>query len=140
DGFKAEAGRYHLYVSLACPWANRVMIMRAVKGLESQISVSVVNPYMGEHGWTFEPGPGVVPDIGQARYLYGVYLRAQSSYSGRVTVPVLWDTHRNTIVNNESAEILRMLNSAFDGLGAREGNYAPDDLLQEIDVINAEVY
>lgn len=140
-GFKAEAGRYHLYVSLACPWANRTLILRALKGLEQMISISVVNPYMGKNGWTFEPGPGVVADpVGQADYLYEVYLRAQPAYSGRVTVPVLWDRERNTIVNNESSEIIRMLNSAFDGVGAREGDYTPADLITQIDAINAEIY
>lgn len=140
-GFRAEPGRYHLYVSLACPWANRTLILRALKGLEQMISVSVVNPYMGEHGWTFDPAPGVVADpVGQAKYLYEVYLRAQPDYSGRVTVPVLWDLQRNTIVNNESSEIIRMLNSAFDGICSREGDYAPAELLPEIDAINAQVY
>lgn len=140
-GFKAEAGRYHLYVSLACPWANRVLIFRALKGLEEMISVSVVNPYMAEHGWTFEPAPGVVGDpVGNAQYLYEVYLRAQTGYSGRVTVPAVWDLQRNTIVNNESAEIIRMLNSAFDGIGATQGDYAPAELLPEIDAINAAIY
>ena len=140
-GFKAEAGRYHLYVSLACPWANRVLIMRALKGLEDMISLSVVNPYMAENGWTFEPGPGVLADpVGQAQYMYQVYLRAEPGYSGRVTVPVLWDLQRNTIVNNESAEIIRMLNSAFDGIGAREGDYSPAELLPQIDAMNEEVY
>jgi putative glutathione S-transferase len=140
-GFKAEPGRYHVYVSLACPWANRVLILRALKGLEDMISVSVVHPYMGEHGWTFEPAPGVVGDpVQQADYLYQVYLRAQPGYSGRVTVPMLWDLERNTIVNNESADIIRMLNSAFDDLGAKEGDYAPADLLPQIDAINARVY
>jgi len=140
-GFKAEAGRYHVYVSLACPWANRVLIMRALKGLEDMISVSVVNPYMGENGWTFEPAPGVVADpVQQADYLYEVYLRAQPGYSGRVTVPVLWDLERNTIVNNESADIMRMLNSAFDGIGAKKGDYAPADLLPQIDALNDKVY
>lgn len=141
SGFKAEAGRYHLYVSLACPWANRTLIMRAVKGLEDMISVSVVNPYMGEHGWTFKPGPGVIADpVGQAQYMYEVYLQAQPEYSGRVTVPVLWDLQRNTIVSNESSEIIRMLNSAFDGIGARQGDYAPTALLPQIDAINEEIY
>lgn len=140
-GFKAEADRYHLYVSLACPWANRTLILRTLKGLQDMISVSVVNPYMGEHGWTFDPAPGVVADpIGAAQYLYQVYLRAQPDYSGRVTVPVLWDKHRNTIVSNESSEIIRMLNSAFDDIGARPGDYAPAHLLPEIDAINAQVY
>lgn len=141
EGFRAEAGRYHLYVSLACPWANRVLIMRALKGLERLISVSIVNPYMGNQGWTFEPGPGVVPDlVGQVDCLYEVYLRAQPGYSGRVTVPVLWDLARDTIVSNESSEIIRMLNSAFDGLSAKQGDYAPLELLPQIDAVNAEVY
>ncbi|WP_368644418.1 glutathione S-transferase family protein [Castellaniella ginsengisoli] len=140
-GFRAEAGRYHLYVSLACPWAHRVLILRALKGLEHMIGVSVVNPYMGEHGWTFDPGPGVVADpVGQAQYLYQVYLRAQPGYSGRVTVPVLWDLHRGMIVNNESSEIIRMLNSAFDGIGARDGDYAPAGLLAQIDALNVQIY
>lgn len=140
-GFKAEAGRYHLYVSLACPWANRVLILRALKGLQDMISVSVVNPYMGEHGWTFDPAPGVIADpVGAAQYLYQVYLRAQPDYSGRVTVPVLWDLQRNTIVSNESAEIIRMLNSAFNGVGAQKGDYTPAELLPRIDTINAEIY
>ncbi|SFN46085.1 putative glutathione S-transferase [Nitrosospira briensis] len=140
-GFPAAAGRYHLYVSLACPWAHRSLIFRAVKGLESRIGVSVVNPYMGDHGWTFEEAPGVVADpIGAARYLYEVYLRAAPDYSGRVTVPVLWDLQRNTIVNNESSEIIRMLNSAFDGIGASAGDYAPFALLPQIEESNARIY
>lgn len=140
-GFKAEAGRYHLYVSLACPWAHRVLIMRALKGLEDLISVSVVNPYMGEHGWTFQAGSGVIADpVQQSRYLYQLYTKAQHDYSGRVTVPMLWDLKQNTIVNNESSELLRMLNSAFDGLGAKEGDYTPAHLLDDIDAINAVVY
>lgn len=141
QGFKAEAGRYHLYVSLACPWANRTLILRALKGLEDVISVSVVNPYMAENGWTFEPGPGVIADpVARARYMYEVYLRAKPEYSGRVTVPVLWDLERDTIVNNESAEIMRMLNSAFDRFATKDGDYSPADLLPEIDAINAYTY
>lgn len=141
DGFKAEPGRYHLYVSLACPWANRTLILRALKGLEEVISVSVVNPYMGEKGWTFEPGPGVIADlVGKVQYMYEVYLRAQPDYSGRVTVPALWDLERNTIVNNESAEIIRMLNSAFDDIATKDGDYSPADLLPDIDAINAYTY
>lgn len=139
-GFKAEAGRYRLYVSLACPWAHRTLIFRALKGLESMIPVYVVNPYMAENGWTFAPGDGVVPDPEGARFMYEVYLRAQPEYSGRVTVPVLWDTERGTIVNNESAEIIRILNSAFDGVGAKPGDYAPGDLLGEIDALNQHIY
>ena len=140
-GYRAEAGRYHLYVSLACPWAHRTLIFRALKGLERMIDVSVVNPYMGEHGWTFEEAPGVIADpIHRARYLYEIYCRTKPDYSGRVTVPVLWDRQRGTIVSNESAEIVRMFNSAFDGIGALQGDYAPADLLRQIDEINAQVY
>jgi putative glutathione S-transferase len=140
-GFAAEPGRYHLYVSLACPWAHRTLIFRALKGLKDAVSVSVVNPHMAENGWTFEPAPGVVPDpVLQARYLYEIYLRAQPGYSGRVTVPVLWDLRQSTIVSNESSEIIRMFNSAFDGVGAHAGDYAPQDLLPRIDTINAHIY
>lgn len=140
-GFRAEAGRYHLYVSMACPWASRVLILRALKGLEALISVSVVNPYMGKDGWTFAPAPGVIADpVGGAEFLYQVYLRADPGYSGRVTVPVLWDRQQDTIVSNESSEIIRMFNAAFDGIGATPGDYAPAALLPEIDRINAEIY
>lgn len=140
-GFIAEAGRYHLYVSSACPWAHRTLIFRALKGLEGLIGVSVVNPYMGDHGWTFEQAPGVVADpVLQAQYLYEVYLRAAPNYTGRVTVPVLWDLRRDTIVSNESGEIIRMLNQAFDGIGATEGDYAPAALLSQIDEINTRIY
>jgi putative glutathione S-transferase len=140
-GFRAETGRYHLYVSLACPWAHRTLIFRALKGLEDLISLSVTNWLMLENGWTFEDGPGVVPDpIHGARYLYEVYRAASPDYSGRVTVPVLWDKKTGTIVNNESSEIIRMFNSAFDGLGARAGDYRPDDLRSEIDDLNARIY
>jgi putative glutathione S-transferase len=140
-GFKAEPGRYHLYVSLACPWAHRVLIMRALKGLDEAISISVVNWFMGENGWNFAPGPGVVADgIHHAEYLYQVYLAADPKYTGRVTVPVLWDKLSGRIVNNESSEIIRMLNSAFDGVGARPGDYYPEALRHEIDEINARVY
>ena len=140
-GFKAESGRYHLYVSLACPWAHRTLIMRALKGLENMISVSVVNWLMREEGWTFAEGPGVVPDrVNGAQRLYEVYVKADPNYSGRVTVPVLWDREKRTIVNNESADIIRMLNSAFDHLGAKEGDYYPEDLRSEIDGLNAKIY
>lgn len=140
-GFKAEAGRYHLYVSYACPWAHRTLIFRALKGLESMISLSVVNWHMGERGWTFEPGPGVIPDpFHKAKTLADVYVAADPKYSGRVTVPVLWDRQRNTIVNNESSEIIRMLNGAFDGLGAKPGDYYPKELRAEIDPLNERIY
>ena len=140
-GFKAEAGRYHLYVSYACPRAHRTLIFRALKGLEEMISLSVVHWHMGERGWTFAPGPGVIPDpIHHAKTLSEIYVAADSKCSGRVTVPVLWDKQRGTIVSNESAEIIRMLNSAFDGLGAEPGDYYPADLRAEIDPLNARIY
>lgn len=140
-GFKAESGRYHLYVSLACPWANRTLIMRKLKGLEDFISVSVVNPLMAENGWTFEPEEGVIPDpVINANYLYEVYTHVEPEYSGRVTVPLLYDLKQNKIVNNESSEIMRILNSAFDEVGAKEGDYYPEELRSEIDEINDKVY
>ncbi|WP_429911896.1 glutathione S-transferase family protein [Glycocaulis sp.] len=140
-GFKAEAGRYHLYVSLACPWAHRTLIFRHLKGLTGKISLSVVHWRMKEHGWTFEDGPGVIPDpLHGARYLHQVYTAAKKDYSGRVTVPVLWDKQTNTIVSNESADIIRMFNSAFDGVGAAPGDYYPEHLRGEIDALNARIY
>jgi glutathionyl-hydroquinone reductase len=140
-GFKAEPGRYHLYVAYACPWAHRALIFRKLKGLEDMITVSVLNPIMREHGWTFRRGYKVIGDsIGNAEFLHQVYTRAMSDYSGRVTVPVVWDKHNDTIVSNESADIIRMFNSAFDGVGAREGDFYPEDLHDEIDAINERVY
>jgi putative glutathione S-transferase len=140
-GFKAELGRYHLYVSLACPWAHRTLILRAIKGLTDMISVSVTHWRMLENGWTFEEGPGVVPDpLHGARFLDEVYLKAVPAYSGRVTVPVVWDRETGTIVNNESAEIIRMFNGAFDRVGARPGDYCPAELRSEIDTLNARIY
>ncbi len=140
-GFAAEPGRYHLYVCYACPWASRTLMLRAWKGLESIIGLSATHWLMGEQGWTFKPGPGVVPDpVQNATYLYELYLRADPHYTGKVTVPLLWDKHQNTIVNNESSEIIRMLNQAFDGVGAASGDYYPAALRSEIDAINARVY
>ncbi|MER2226249.1 MAG: glutathione S-transferase family protein [Carnobacterium sp.] len=140
-GFKAEPGRYHLYIALACPWANRALIMRNLKGLEEMISVSIVNPLMAENGWTFDSEEGVIPDpVIDANYLYEVYTHVESGYSGRVTVPVLYDLKQNKIVNNESSEIMRILNSAFDDVGAKEGDYYPEALRPEIDEINEKVY
>ncbi|PSJ42434.1 glutathione-dependent reductase [Zobellella endophytica] len=141
-GFGAEPGRYHLYVSLACPWAHRTLIMHSLKGLEDMISVSVVHPVMLEHGWTFATDfEGATGDgLHGFDYLYQLYLKADPRYSGRVTVPVLWDRQRQTIVSNESADIIRMLNGAFDGLGATPGDYYPPDLREEIDDINTRVY
>ena len=141
SGFKAEPDRYHLYVSNACPWAHRTLIFRKLKRLEDMITVSVVNPYMAENGWTFAPGPGVVADpLHQADFLHQVYTKARPDYTGRVTVPVLWDKKTGTIVSNESSEIIRMFNSAFDGIGAADGDFYPEGLRGDIDEINAFVY
>jgi putative glutathione S-transferase len=140
-GFRAEVGRYHLYVSLACPWAHRTLIMRAFKGLEAMISVSVVHWLMLEKGWIFADGPGVIADpIHGARFMHEVYTAAEPHYTGRVTVPALWDKVRGAIVSNESSEIIRMLNSAFDGIGATPGDFYPEALRAEIDAVNARVY
>jgi putative glutathione S-transferase len=140
-GYKAEAGRYHLFISLACPWAHRTLIFRRLKGLEGMISLSVVNWLMRERGWTFDPAPGVIADpILGAGALSELYAKAEPNYSGRVTVPVLWDKRTNTIVNNESSEIIRMFNSAFDGVGAAAGDYYPEDLREEIDALNTRIY
>ena len=140
-GFKAEEGRYHLYVSLACPWAHRTLIFRSLKGLGKMISHSVVHWYMAENGWTFQTTDGVLPDnINNADFLHQVYTLAKPDYSGRVTVPVLWDKENNTIVSNESSEIIRMFNNAFNGIGANSENFYPRELQQEIDKINARVY
>lgn len=143
-GFRAEAGRYHLYVSLACPWAHRTLIFRALKGLEDVISVSVVHPHMLENGWEFrdcEAG-GFTPGdpLFGSDYLYQVYLQAKADYTGRVTVPVLWDKERHTIVSNESADIIRMLNGAFAAFASSDTDYRPAALHDEIDAVNARVY
>jgi putative glutathione S-transferase len=132
------AGRYHLYVSLACPWAHRVLIMRALKGLDDAISVSGVEPLMLENGWEFSeryPDP-----VGARQFLHEVYTAAQPDYSGRVTVPVLWDTQRHTIANNESSELIRILNTQFASLASSDYDYYPPDLRDEIDAVNARVY
>lgn len=140
-GFPAEPERYHLYVSLACPWAHRTLIMRRRKGLEDMIGLSVVHWFMGDDGWTFEEGEGTIPDtVNGASLLREVYLKADPRYSGRVTVPVLWDKERGTIVSNESSEIVRMFDKAFDAVGAAEGDYRPRDLADAIDAVNARVY
>ncbi len=134
--YQPEAGRYHLFVSLACPWAHRTLIVRALKGLNEVIGVSVVDPLMREQGWTF-PEPD--PITGSTR-LYEVYAKAKPDYTGRVTVPVLWDKKTGTIVNNESAEIIRMLNREFDALGDPSVDLYPADLAGAIDELNAFVY
>ncbi|MGF7005372.1 glutathione S-transferase family protein [Aminobacter sp. BE322] len=140
-GFKAEPGRYHLYVSLACPWAHRTLIFRALKGLEDIISVSVVHHYMGENGWTFLAEDGATGDtLYGLDYLHQIYTMADPTYSGRVTVPVLWDKKEKTIVSNESSEIIRMLNSVFDEWGDASLDFYPEALRGEIDATNELVY
>ncbi len=141
EAFKAEVGRYHLYVSYACPWAHRTLIARKLKGLEDMIGVSVVNHFMGAQGWTFHEGDGVIPDpVLDAEFLHELYTAADLRFSGRVTVPVLWDKKTGTIVSNESSEIIRMFNSAFDHLGAKPGDFYPEALRDEIDEVNERVY
>jgi putative glutathione S-transferase len=141
-GFKAEPGRYHLYVSFACPWAHRTLIMRKLKGLEQMIDVSVVHPLMLNHGWTFATDfDGATGDqLFDYEYYYQIYTRADANYSGRVTVPVVWDKQQDKLVSNESSEIIRMFNSAFDGVGASEGDYYPESLRSEIDRVNDWIY
>ena len=139
--FKAEPNRYHLYVSLACPWAHRTIIHRKLKGLEHMISMSVVNALMGDKGWNFAPDEGVVPDlIFNATHLYEIYTAAQANYTGHVTVPILWDKKTNNIVNNESSEIIKMFNTAFNDVGALVGNFSPPELLAEINALNDLIY
>lgn len=140
-GFVAQGDRYHLYISYACPWAHRTLIFRALKRLESTIPVSVVDWFMGDHGWTFQSEEAAVEDpLFDSDYAYEIYLRADKDYTGRVTVPILWDKHTSTIVNNESSEIIRMFNSAFNSVGAKEGDYYPEPLRDEIDEVNDRVY
>ena len=133
-------GRYHLYVSLACPWAHRALIVRRLKGLEDIVGLSVTHWLMREEGWTFDEGPGVVPDPGGARLMQEVYRRADPHYTGRVTVPVLWDLQAGTIVNNESSEVIRLFNTGFDSVGAKPGDLYPEALRPEIDAVNARIY
>ena len=141
SGFKAEPGRYHLYVSHACPWAHRTMILRALRKLEDVISVSVVDPFTSDEGWHFSDGPGCIPDtVSGTRYLREIYKLAKDDYTGRVSVPVLWDKREKTIVNNESAEIIRMLNVAFNAWGNGEPDLYPAPLRDEIDAINEPIY
>ena len=140
-GFKAEPDRYHLYVSLACPWAHRTLIVRSLKRLQDIISVSVVHPHMGPRGWDFHAYPGTTGDsLYGAEHLHELYTRADPAYSGIVTVPVLWDKQQETIVNNESSEIIRMLNSAFNAWGDAGVDLYPASLRSDIDAINDRVY
>jgi putative glutathione S-transferase len=140
-GFKAEAGRYHLYVSYACPWASRALIMRKLKGLEDVISLSIVSPHMGENGWEFRDFPDTLPDtVNNSQYLWQVYLKADPDCSGHVTVPVLWDKKTNTIVNNESKEIMRMLDTQFSEFSQNKTDFYPESLSKEIDKTIDENY
>ncbi|PCD02618.1 glutathione-dependent reductase [Sphingomonas spermidinifaciens] len=140
-GWRAEPGRYRLYVSLACPWAHRTLVVRALKQLEDLIPVTVVGPVMGEHGWSFaETYGGTGEPLYGLDHLHQLYTRARPEMTGKVTVPVLWDEHERTIVSNESADILRMLSTAFDDLGAVAGDFYPAELRGEIDAVNERVY
>ncbi|MCU0549155.1 MAG: glutathione S-transferase family protein [Leptolyngbya sp. Prado105] len=139
--FPAASGRYHLYVSLACPWAHRTLIMRSLKGLESAIGLSVVDPVLSDKGWCFSRYPGAIPDlVNDARYLQEIYLKADAQYTGRITVPVLWDKEENTIVNNESREIIRMFDTEFSEFATRSDNFYPPDLQQQIDDTIDKIY
>jgi len=141
DGFKAEENRYHLYVSHACPWAHRTLIFRKLKALDGIISVSVVHPHMGKEGWCFEDYPGATGDtLYNHEFMYQLYTQAEPHYSGIVTVPVLWDKQRETIVNNESSEIIRMLNSSFNQWTDNRYDYYPAALREQIDQINKRIY
>ncbi|HEY9032597.1 MAG TPA: glutathione S-transferase family protein [Pseudomonadales bacterium] len=139
DGFAAESGRYHLFVSLACPWAHRTLIFRSLKGLQPHIGVTVVDPKMLEHGWVFSAVSKDNPVDG-IDCLHQLYTRARADYSGRVTVPVLWDKQRNTIVSNESADIIRMFNSAFNDITGNDYEFYPAEQQAQIDAINDVVY
>jgi glutathionyl-hydroquinone reductase len=138
--FAPETGRYHLYVSYACPWAHRALIFRAIKGLQAAISVSFVNPVVAEDGWEFSDAGAYSDQLFGLYFLHEIYTRADPDYTGRVSVPVLWDKKLNTIVSNESAEIIRMFNSVFVGVAGNDLDFAPDDLLPEIDQVNDLVY
>ena len=141
DGkFAPESGRYHLYVSLACPWAHRTLIFRQLKGLTDHISVSVVSPDMLENGWEFDVQQGLVDDLYQSDFLYQIYQKPDPLYTGRVTVPILCDKHNQTIVNNESSEIIRLCNSAFNQLTGNHQDYYPQALREQIDAVNQRVY
>jgi glutathionyl-hydroquinone reductase len=141
SGFPVEAGRYHLYVSYACPWAHRTIITRALRGLEEVIGMSVVDPHMGDDGWEFSDAPGAVPDaVNGARYLRDIYLKVDHKYTGRVTVPVLWDKVRGTIVCNESREVMRMLDVEFDELAGGGPTLAPPELVSQIDAALDAIY
>ena len=141
SGYEAESGRYHLYISWACPWAHRTAIMRKLKGLEGAISLSSVEPYMGADGWAFSNGSGGFPDpLYGASYLRDLYTKADPGYTGRVTTPILWDKKQETIVNNESREIMKMLDTEFDDFATRDDDFYPEDLREEIEETLDELY
>ena len=141
SNFPAVANRYHLYVSYACPWAHRTLIMRSLKGLTDAISISVVDPYMGDHGWKFSDFPGAIPDqINHTQYLREVYALADDHYTGRVTVPILWDQETSTIVNNESREIIRMFDTEFGAIALNEIDLYPKQLQDKIDRAINDIY
>jgi len=140
-GFKAEADRYHLYISHACPWAHRTLIFRKLKGLEDMITLSVVDHFMGDTGWWFSENPGSIPDtVNGKSHVHELYTLALPDYTGRVTVPILWDKQNHTIASNESSEIIRMFNSAFDSVGATGPDFYPEALRGDIDEINDRIY
>ena len=139
--FKPEAGRYHLYVSYACPWAQRTLIMRQLKGLEEAISISIVDPLMQDEGWEFSDYPGSIPDsVNHAEYLREIYAKADSHYTGRVTVPILWDKQKQTIVSNESREIIRMFDWEFENIAQKQDNFCPEELQKEVDRVIEAIY
>jgi putative glutathione S-transferase len=141
SGFKAEPNRYHLYVSLGCPWAHRTAIMRKLQGLEEVISLAIVDPVITEDGWVFSDYPGCIPDpVNRVNYLREIYLKADPNYTGRVTVPVLWDRETSTIINNESRQIIRMFDTEFTAFAKADLNFYPEDLRQEIDKIIDAIY
>lgn len=139
--FKAEAGRYHLYISLGCPWAHRTAILWKLKGLEQIVSLSIVDPVISDQGWQFSDYPACIPDsVNQADYLWQIYVKADPTYTGRVTVPILWDRQTNQIINNESRQIIQMFNSAFDALGAEAVDFYPAALQTDIDRVIDQIY
>lgn len=139
--YRPQAGRYHLYVSLACPWAHRTLVFLALKGLQDVITVDVVDWYMGENGWTFRQRDGATGDsLYGSEFLHQIYTRAKPDYTGRATTPTLWDRESETIVSNESADIIRMLNSEFEEFATNPVDFYPDSLREEIDAVNEDVY
>ena len=141
SGFKAESGRYHLYISLGCPWAHRAALLWKLKGLEDAIGLSIVDPIISDRGWKFSTNPGCIQDdINGADYLWQIYVKADANYTGRVTVPVLWDKQTNTIVNNESRQIIRMLNSEFNAVAKSSIDFYPAELQASIERTQDQIY